>query len=134
MGHLRVTVGHPWVTIGHFRATMGHLRLTIGYLKAIVVHIRVTLGHLKVTIGNFFSELHPKVRPTCLSHCQFTQFSHDLWSCSCLFHALHPSLSLSCVTNYRYFQIVELLVYYPEREMKDIVEETLTDEETEDPH
>ena len=51
-----------------------------------------------------------------------------------LFHALHPSLSLSCVTNYRYFQIVELLVNYPEREMKDIVEETLTDEETEDPH
>ena len=46
-------------------ATMGHLRLTIGYLKATVVHIRVTLGHLKVTIGNFFSELHPKVRPTC---------------------------------------------------------------------
>ena len=44
---------------------MGHLRLTIGYLKATVVHIRVTLGHLKVTIGNFFSELHPKVRPTC---------------------------------------------------------------------
>ena len=46
---------------------MGHLRLTIGYLKATVVHIRVTLGYLKVTIGNFFSELHPKVRPTCLS-------------------------------------------------------------------
>ena len=45
---------------------MGHLRLTIGYLKATVVHIRVTLGHLKVTISNFFSELHPKVRPTCL--------------------------------------------------------------------
>ena len=53
---------------------MGHLRLTIGYLKATVVHIRVTLGHLKVTIG-FFSiskhkanttELHPKVRQTCL--------------------------------------------------------------------
>ena len=34
----------------------------------------------------------------------------------------------------RYFQIVELLVNYPEREMKHIVEETLTDEETEDPH
>ena len=45
---------------------MGHLRLTIGYLKATVVHIRVTLGHLKVPIGDFFSELHPKVRPTCL--------------------------------------------------------------------
>ena len=43
---------------------MGLLRLTIGYLKAI--HIRVTLGHLKVTIGSFFSELHPKVRQTCL--------------------------------------------------------------------
>ena len=91
MGHLRVNVGHPWVTIGHLRATMGHLRLTIGYLKATVVHIRVTLGHLKVTIGYFFlsaiirqtqlffsvflffgknkantAELHAKVRPTCL--------------------------------------------------------------------
>ena len=32
---------------------------------SIVTDIRVTLGHLKVTIGNFFSELHPKVRPTC---------------------------------------------------------------------
>ena len=42
--------------------------------------------------------------------------------------------SLPCVNIYRYFQIVELLVNYPEREMKDIVEETLTDEETEDPH
>ena len=68
IGHLRVTVGHPRVTIGHLRATMGHLRLTIGYLKATVVHIRVTLGHLKVTIGNFFSELHPKVRPTCFKY------------------------------------------------------------------
>ena len=37
----------------------------MGYLKVTVVHIRVTLGHLRVTIGNFFSELHPKVRPTC---------------------------------------------------------------------
>ena len=53
--------------------TMGHLN--IGYLKATVVHIRVILGHLKVTIGYFFStnkhkanttELHPKVRQTCL--------------------------------------------------------------------
>ena len=65
MGHLRVTVGHPWVTIGLLRATMGHLRLTIGYLKATVVHIRVSLGHLKVTLGYFFSDLHPKVRQTC---------------------------------------------------------------------
>ena len=45
---------------------MGHLRFTIGYLKATVVHIRVTLGHLKVNYRQFFSELHPKVRPTCL--------------------------------------------------------------------
>ena len=67
MGHLRVTVGPPWVTIGHFRATMGHLRLTIGYLKATVVHIRVTLEAI------FFiskhkantTELHPKVKQTC---------------------------------------------------------------------
>ena len=60
---------------------MGHHRLTIGYLKATVVHIRVklghlrvTLGHLRVTIDNFSiskhkantTELHPKVRQTCL--------------------------------------------------------------------
>ena len=57
---------------------MVHLRLTIGYLnlKATVVHIRVKLDHLsRVTIGYFFSiskhkaiktELHPKVRQTCL--------------------------------------------------------------------
>ena len=57
--------------MGHLRATMGHLRLTIGYLKATVV--RVTLGHFKVTIGYSVSkhkanitELHPKVRQTCL--------------------------------------------------------------------
>ena len=77
IGHPRVTVGvgHPRVTIGLLRATMGHLRLTIGYLKATVVHIRVKLGHLGVTIGYFFSiskykanttELHLKVRPTCV--------------------------------------------------------------------
>ena len=67
-GHCRSPQGNyrsPQLTIGHHRATMGLLRLTIGYLKAI--HIRVTLGHLKVTIGSFFSELHPKVRPTCFS-------------------------------------------------------------------
>ena len=48
-------VGSLWFTL-----------VTIGHLKATVVHIRVILGHLKVTIGNFFYELHPKVRPTCL--------------------------------------------------------------------
>ena len=77
MGHLRVTVGHP-------RVTIGHLRLTIGYLKATVV--RVTLGHFKVTIGYSISkhkanitELHPKVRQTCLY-------------CICLNFILVPSL------------------------------------------
>ena len=78
----RVTMGHLRVTIGHLRATMGHLRLAIGYLKATVVLIRVTLGHLKVTIGYFFSiskykanttELHPKVRQTCISILSFLQ-------------------------------------------------------------
>ena len=54
MGHLRVIVGHPWVTIGYLRATMGHLRVTIGYHKATVIYIRVTSGHLRVTIGIFF--------------------------------------------------------------------------------
>ena len=82
MGHLRVTVGHPWVTIGHFRATMGHLRLTIGYLKATVVHIRVTLGHLKVTIEAISkhkanpTELHPKVRQTCF--CLKSHISYNI--------------------------------------------------------
>ena len=83
MGHFRVTIGHLRVTVGHPRVTIGHLWLTIGYLKVTVAHIRVksghprvTLGHLRVTIiRHFFSiskhkanttELHPKVRPTCL--------------------------------------------------------------------
>ena len=59
------------------RVTMGHLRLTISYLKATVVHIRVTIGHLRVTIALVIlfsiskhkantTELHPKVRQTCL--------------------------------------------------------------------
>ena len=90
IGHLRVTVGHPRVAIDHLRATMGDLRLTIGYLKATVAHIRVTISHFKVTIGdyritighNFFSiskhkantsELHPKVRKTCLQILLFIQ-------------------------------------------------------------
>ena len=54
-------------------------------------------------------------------------------SCFMRFTLLFPYLVLPTIGN-RYFQIVELLVNYPEREMKDIVEETLTDEETEDPH
>ena len=66
---------------------MGHLRLTIGYLKATVVHIRVTIGHLKVTISNFFSELHPKVRPTCLlimmAYC--TQMLMLVLMCACFY-------------------------------------------------
>ena len=44
----RVTMGHPRVTIGHLRVIMGHLRLTIGCLKTNT------------------TELHPKVRQTCL--------------------------------------------------------------------
>ena len=64
------------VTMGHLRVTIGHLRVTIGHLRATMGHLRLTLGHLKVTIGYFFSiskhkanttELHLKVRPTCLS-------------------------------------------------------------------
>ena len=75
MGHLRVTIGFLRVTVGHLRVTLGHLRLPVGYLKATLVHIRVKLGHLKVTISYFFSiskhkanttELHPKVRQTCI--------------------------------------------------------------------
>ena len=57
---------------------MGHLRLTIGYLKATVVHIRVTIGHLKVTISNFFSELHPKVRPTCFSYFDTLHYAENV--------------------------------------------------------
>ena len=61
MGHLRVTVGHPRVTIGHLRATMGHLRLTIG-------HLRVTIGLCSISKDKAnTTELHPKVRKTCLT-------------------------------------------------------------------
>ena len=60
------------------RVTMGHLRVTIGHLRVIVSHPRETIGHLW-PLGNyklFFSiskhkanttELHPKVRQTCLN-------------------------------------------------------------------
>ena len=73
LGSLEVTLR---VTIDHLRVTIVHIRVTISYLKATVVHIRVTLGHLRVTVGYFFSiskhkanttELHPKVRQTCIS-------------------------------------------------------------------
>ena len=65
------------------RDNMGHLRVTIGHLRG---HPRVTIGHLRVTLGHltpwgnyrqFFSiskqkanttELHPKVRQTCLCY------------------------------------------------------------------
>ena len=95
IGHLRVTVGHPRVaighlrvTIGHLRVTMGHLRLTIGYHKATVVHIRVTF--IRSPWGNytlFFSkskheanttELHPKVRQTCILLLLFNSVSQSL--------------------------------------------------------
>ena len=78
MGHLGVIIGHPRVTIGHVRVTMGHLRLTIGYHEATVVHISVTLDHVRVNYRLFFSiskheanttELHPKVRQTCILYC-----------------------------------------------------------------
>merc|ERR1711923_19313 len=80
-GELFCILNHS--TIGHRRVTISHLRLTsTGYLKATITHMRVTLGHLRVTLGHlwvtlgiFFSisnhkanttELHPKVRKTCL--------------------------------------------------------------------
>ena len=89
IGHFRVTVGHPRVTIGHLRVTMGHLRFTMGYLRATVVHIRVTLGHLRVT-RLFFSiskhkanktELHPKVRQTCLSQNYMKKVNNEDVNC-----------------------------------------------------
>ena len=57
------------------RVTLGHLRVTIGHLRVTVGHPRLTIGHLRVTIGYFFiskheantTELHPKVRQTCLN-------------------------------------------------------------------
>ena len=56
------------------RVTMGHLRVTIGHPRVTIGHLRLTIGHLRVTIGYFFyskhkantTELHPKVRQTCL--------------------------------------------------------------------
>ena len=74
IGHLRVTIGHIRVTMGYLRVTIGHPRVTIGHLRATMGHLRLTIGHLRVTIGYFFyskhkantTELHPKVRQTCL--------------------------------------------------------------------
>ena len=65
MGHLRVTIGHLWVTVGRHGVAIGHLRVTIG-------HLRVTIGHPRVTIT---TELHPKVRKTCLN------LSDTMYSC-----------------------------------------------------
>ena len=56
MGHLKVTVGHLGVNVGHNRVTIGHLRVTIGYRS-------LSLSKHK---GNT-TELHPKVRQTCIS-------------------------------------------------------------------
>ena len=71
MGHLRLTIGYLMATVVHIRVTLGHLRVTIG-------HFRVTIGHHRITVGHYFTffsiskhkanttELHPKVRQTCL--------------------------------------------------------------------
>ena len=76
MGHLRLTsVGYLKVTVAHIRVTLGHLMVTLGHLRVTLGHLRVILGHLWVTLGNIFSisnhkanttELHPKVRKTCI--------------------------------------------------------------------
>ena len=95
---------------------MGQLRLTIGYLKATVVHIRVTLGHLKVTIGNFFSELHPKVRPTCI----LKTFECQLNIIFCLFLDLkNPGIALVtlnrgniCHVNIKRFKVWNQIFYF----------------------
>ena len=65
---------------------MGHLRVTIGDLKVTVVHLRVTIGSILVITFLSISkhkanitELHPKVRQTCLY-------------CICLNFILVPSL------------------------------------------
>ena len=58
-----------------YRVTRSHLRVTLGHPRVTVGHPRVTIGHLRVTIGYFFiskheantTELHPKVRQTCLN-------------------------------------------------------------------
>merc|ERR1711923_342335 len=89
---LRVTVGHSRVTMGHLRLTsIGYLKATVAHIRVTLGHLMVTLGHLRVTLGirspygnirsplgnfrPFFSisnhkanttELHPKVRKTCL--------------------------------------------------------------------
>ena len=48
------------------RVTMGHLMVTM----VPIGHLRVIMGHLRLTIGHLYAnttELHPKVRQTCLS-------------------------------------------------------------------
>ena len=84
---------------------MGHLRLTIGYLKATVVHIRVTLGHLRVLQAIFSiskheantTELHPKVRQTCLSYryCGCLILSYGKTCRSYRLNQLHKSIFCS---------------------------------------
>ena len=54
------------VTMDHLRVPMGHLRVTIGDL-------RVTIGHIGKHKANT-TELHPKVRQTCLLFCENIQF------------------------------------------------------------
>ena len=58
-----VTIGHIRVTIGHLRITIGHLRVTIGHLR-VTIWLRLILSISKHKANT--TELHPKVRQTCL--------------------------------------------------------------------
>ena len=74
-----------WLLDSDFRVTIGYLRATIG-------HMLVNIGHLTVSFLFFFqanlrqnaTELHPKVRPTCL-HLWMNIVKNRLQVCSTLY-------------------------------------------------
>ena len=58
-----VSLWFRWFPLGSLQVTIGYLRATVGHLWATVCHLKVTIGHL--CLANT-TELHPKVKPTCL--------------------------------------------------------------------
>ena len=68
-----------YVIIGHLGVTIGYLRVTIAPLKITIAPLKITIGHLRVFLYSSFlfflssklkanaTELHHKVRPTCLA-------------------------------------------------------------------
>ena len=48
------------------KVTMGHLRVTIGHLRVIMGHLRSAIGYLVAKHKANTTELHLKVRQTCI--------------------------------------------------------------------